>query len=114
MFGLTNILTSSEVKEEIHSFCEQMMRKYEATNPEKVRIYEMFWDYINEYVEFPDVMDELYIDEFREDAWNDFCRINNVNSRTVKYEDGYPTDLDPDEREDYDEAMGDLMTKDWD
>ena len=59
-------------------------------------------------------MDECDIDEFRKDAWNDFCRINNVNSRTVEFEDGYPADLDPDEREDYDEAIGDLITKDWD
>ncbi len=114
MFNLTKTLTGSEVKEEIHSFCERMMRKYEAANPEKERIIEMFWEYVDEYVEFPDVMDELYIDEFREDVWNDFCRINNVNSRTVEFEDSYPADLDPDEREDYDEAIGDLMTKDWD
>ena len=114
MFGLTKTLTGSEVKEEIRSFCEQKMQKYEVTDPEKYRIFEMFWDYVDEYVEFPEVMDEFDIDEFREDAWNDFCSINNVNSRTVEFEDVYPADPDPDEREDYDEAMGDLMTKDWD
>ena len=102
-----------EIRSAIDSYYQKKMRRCEASDEEKYRIYEMFLEWYPENTDIPDDIDEFGINELREELWEEFCDIHDVNSKTAHFGDHYPNDLDPDEREDYDETIGDMMTKDW-
>lgn len=96
----------------IDAYYEDKMRECEMTDEDQYRIYEMFLDWYKDALDLPDDIEDSDIDDIRESLWEEFCDACNVDPRSVKIIDRpYFTD-DFDDPENYDEMIGDLITKD--
>ena len=89
------------------------MRECEMTDEEQYRIYEMFLDWYPQVIDIPDDIEDSDIDDIRESLWEEFCDVHNVDPRLVEFVHRPAFDVDFDDPEDYEEMIGDLITKDW-
>ena len=105
------MLNRTQILCAIDAYFEAKMRKCEISDDEKYRVIEMFLDWYKDNTSIPDVIEDSDIDSFRQSLWEDFCDKHDVNPKSAHFGNGYPSDLDPDEEEDYDEMIGDMMTK---
>lgn len=105
-------MTKEQFISAVDAYFEAKMRKCEISDEEKYRVYEMFLDWYKDNTDIPEVIEDYDIKSLRQSLWEDFCDVHDVNPKSAHFGDGYPYGLDPDEKEDYDEMIGDMMTKD--
>ena len=81
-------MNTVDVISDINSFYEDKMRECEMTDEEQYRIYEMFLEWYPEVIDIPDDIEDSDIDSIREDLWEEFCGMANVEPREVHF--SYP------------------------